>query len=282
MERIKRSWSLVKASLEVLKLDKELLIFPLISSIVMIFVTLTFLIPTLVSNVLDSILNTGMPIFGYIVLFLFYLVQYTVVFYNSTALVGAAMIRLQGGDPTVKDGYKVAASRFMPILGWSLLSATVGLILNMLSNNSKQQGRGIGGIISSLLGAGWNVLTFLVVPILAVEGLGPIKAVQRSWDLLKRSWGEQISGTISIGLVFGLIGFLGAVLLLGVGVGLSILIESFIPGIIFGIIMVLYIMVISLLSSTLSGIFSAAVYAYAADGQVGLFDEELIRGAILP
>lgn len=282
MERIKRSWALVKASLEVLKLDKELLIFPLISSIVMIFVTLTFLIPTLVGNVLDSILNTGMPIFGYLVLFLFYLVQYTVVFYNSTALVGAAMIRLRGGDPTVKDGYKVANSRFMPILGWSLLSATVGLILNMLSNNSKKQGRGIGGIISSVLGAAWNVLTFLVVPILAVEGLGPIKAVQRSWDLLKRSWGEQISGTISIGLVFGLIGFLGAVLLLVVGVGLSILIESFIPGIIFGIIMVLYIMVISLLSSTLSGIFSAAVYAYAADGQVGLFDEELIRGAILP
>jgi hypothetical protein len=282
MERIKRSWALVKASLEVLKLDKELLIFPLISSIVMIFVTLTFLIPTLVGNVLDSILNTGMPIFGYLVLFLFYLVQYTVVFYNSTALVGAAMIRLRGGDPTVKDGYKVAASRFMPILGWSLLSATVGLILNMLSNNSKKQGRGIGGIISAVLGAAWNVLTFLVVPILAVEGLGPIKAVQRSWDLLKRSWGEQISGTISIGLVFGLIGFLGAVLLLVVGVGLSILIESFIPGIIFGIIMVLYIMVISLLSSTLSGIFSAAVYAYAADGQVGLFDEDLIRGAILP
>ena len=282
MERIKRSWSLVKASLEVLKLDKELLIFPLISSIVMIFVTLTFLIPTLLGNVLDSILNTGMPIFGYIVLFLFYLVQYTVVFYNNTALVGAAMIRLQGGDPTVKDGYKIAASRFMPILGWSLLSATVGLLLNMLSNNSNKRGRGLGGIVSSVLGAAWNVLTFLVVPILAVEGLGPIKAVQRSWDLLKRSWGEQISGTISIGLVFGLIGFLGAVLLLGVGVGLSILIESFIPGIIFGIIMVLYIMVISLLSSTLSGIFSAAVYAYASDGQVGLFDEELIRGAILP
>jgi hypothetical protein len=282
MERIKRSWTLVKASIDVLKLDKELLIFPLISSIVMIFVTLTFLIPTLVGNVLDGILNTGMPVFGYIVLFLFYLVQYTVVYYNSTALVGAALIRLRGGDPTVKDGYKIAASRFMPILGWSLLSATVGLILNMLSNHSKNKGRGAGGIISSLLGAAWNVITFLVVPILAVEGLGPIKAVQRSWELLKRSWGEQISGTLSIGLVFGLIGVLGGLLLAGIGIGLSILIESFIPGILFAILLVLFIMVISLLSSTLSGIFSAAVYAYAVDGQVGLFDESLIRGAINP
>ncbi|MFU8827750.1 MAG: DUF6159 family protein, partial [Brevefilum sp.] len=210
------------------------------------------------------------------------LVQYTVVYFNSTALVGAAMIRLRGGDPTVKDGYKVARSRIMAILGWSLLSATVGLILNILSNSSKKKGRGIGGIISSIFGAAWNVVTFLVVPILAVEGLGPIKAVQRSWDLLKRSWGEQISGTISIGLVFGLIGVLGGLLLAGLGIGLSIWLESFIPGILFAVLLFLFIMAVSLLSSTLSGIFSAAVYAYAVDGQVGLFDESLIRGAINP
>jgi hypothetical protein len=216
------------------------------------------------------------------VLFLFYLVQYTVVYYNNTALVGAALIRLRGGDPTIKDGYKIAGSRFMPILGWALLSATVGLILNMVSNNSKKQGKGIGSLIASLLGAAWNVITFLVVPVVAVEGLGPIKAVQRSWDLLKRSWGEQISGTLSIGLIFGLIGVLGGLLLVGAGIGLSILIESFIPAILFGALLVLFIMALSLLSSTLSGIFSAAVYAYAADGQVGLFKESLIREAINP
>ena len=282
MERIKRSWTLLKASLEVLKLDKHLLIFPIISSVVMIFVTLTFLIPTLVGNFLDIIFDTGMPIFGYVVLFVFYLVQYTVVYYNSTALVGATMIRLRGGNPTVKAGYKVARERFMPILGWALLSATVGLILNILSNNSKKQGRGIGSIIASLLGAAWNVITFLVVPVVAVEGLGPIQAVKRSWELLKRSWGEQISGILSIGLVFTLIGILGGILLIGLGVGLSLLVESFIPGILFGILLVLFIMIISLLNTTLSGIFSAAVYVYAADGQVGLFEESMIRGAINP
>ena len=282
MERIKRSWALAKASLEVLKHDKELIIFPLISGIVMFFITLTFLIPTLVGNILDNIFDTGMPIFGYVILFLFYLVQYTVVYFNSTALVGAAIIRLRGGDPTVKDGYQIAFSRLTQILGWALVSATVGLLLNMLSNNSKKKGGGIGSIIASLLGAAWNVLTFLVVPVLAVEGLGPIKAVQRSWNLLKRSWGEQIAGVLSIGMVFGIIGILGGLLLVGAGVGLSILIESFVPGILFGILLILFIMALSLLSSTLSGIFSAAVYAYAVDGQVGIIDESLIRGAINP
>ncbi len=280
MERIKRSWDLVKASWEVLKQDKELVLFPIISAVIMFFVTLTFLIPTLLGNILDSIFVNGMPIFGYIILFLFYLVQYTVVYFNSTALVGAAMIRLRGGDPKVKDGLSIAWSHILPILGWALVSATVGLILNALSNNSKKRGRGGKSLIASLLGAAWNVLTFLVVPVLAVEGLGPIEAIKRSWELLKRSWGEQISGKLSIGLIFGLIGVGGGLLLAGAGIGLSILLESIIPVIIFGIVLFLFIVILSLLNSTLSSIFSAAVYAYAAEGQTGMFDENLIQESI--
>ena len=279
MERIKRSWELVKASFEVLKQDRELILFPIVSGVIMFFVTLTFLIPTLVGNFFDNLFVNGIPIFGYIVLFLFYLVQYIVVYYNSTALVGAAMIRLRGGDPTVKDGYRIAWSQILPIIGWALLSATVGLILNMLSSNSKNKGRG-KSLIASLIGAAWNVLTFLVVPVLAVEGLGPIQAVKRSWELLKGTWGEQISGKLSIGLVFGLIGFGGGAVLVGLAVGLSILLESFIPAIIFGILLFLFITALSLLNSTLSSIFSAAVYEYAVEGKSGFFDAKLIEESI--
>jgi len=281
MERIKRSWQLAKASLEVLKKDKELLLFPLVSAVIMVFVTLTFILPTIFSNLFDQILNTSIPFLGYVVLFLFYLVQYTVVYFNNTALVGAAMIRLRGGDPKVRDGFKVATSRFVPILGWALTSATVGLLLNMLSSNSGEKGGRAKSFISSLLGAAWNVVTFLVVPVVAIEGLGPFKAIERSFNLLKKSWGEQIAGTFSIGLVFGLIGVAGGLLLAGLAVGLSFALDSFIPGIVFGILLVIFILALSLLSSTLNGIFTAAVYAYAAEGQVGLIDEGLIQGAII-
>ena len=281
MNRIKRSWALAKASLEVLKKDKELMIFPIISGIAMMVVTAAFAIPTLVGNVIDGLFDTGIPFLGYVVLFLFYLVQYTVVYFFSTALVGAAMIRLRGGDPTVKDGFRIAFSRIGPVLGWSLLSATVGLVLNMVSGKGDKKGSGVRTLVGSLLGAAWNVVTFLVVPVLAIEGLGPIKALKRSWELLKKSWGEQIAGTLSIGAVFGLIGVLGGLLLVGLAVGLSIVLESFIPAIIFGALLIVFIMVISLISNSLNGIFTAAVYAYAADGQVGLFDENLVRDAVI-
>lgn len=281
MERIKRSWQLAKASMEVLKKDKELLLFPIVSAIIMIFVSLTFIIPTIFSNIFDQVLNTSIPFLGYVVLFLFYLVQYTVVYFNNTALVGAAMIRFRGGDPKVKDGFKVATSRFVPILGWALTSTTVGLILNMMSRSSGEKGGRTKSFIGSLLGAAWNVVTFLVVPVVAIEGLGPFKAIERSFNLLKKSWGEQIAGTFSIGLVFGLIGVAGGLLLAGLGVGLSFVLESFIPGVVFGVLLIIFILTLSLLSSTLNGIFTAAVYAYAAEGQVGLIDEGLIQGAVI-
>lgn len=281
MDRIKRSWALAKASLEVLKKDKELVIFPIISGIAMLFITAGFAIPTLAGNFIDGMFNTGIPILGYVVLFAFYLVQYMVVYFFNTALVGAAMIRLRGGDPTVKDGFRIAFSRIGPIAGWALLSATVGLVLNIVSGKGDKKGSGIRTLISSFLGAAWNIVTFLVVPVLAIEGLGPVKALKRSWELLKKSWGEQIAGTLSIGAVFGLIGLLGGLLLVGLAVGISILLESFIPAIIFGFLLIVFIMVISLISSSLNGIFTAAVYTYAVDGQVGFFKEDLVRNAVM-
>ncbi len=280
MERIKRSWQLAKASLEVLKKDKELVIFPILSFIGVVIVTLSFAIPTFLSRIMDTFAQTGIPFFAYLVLFLFYLVQYTVVFFCNTALVGAAMIRLRGGDPTVKDGFRIAFSRIGPILGWSAVSATVGILLNMLSNNRNQKGHGISNLVKNLLGAAWNIVTFLVVPVLAVEGLGPFKAIERSWNLLKKSWGEQIAGTLTIGAVFALIGFLGSLVLIGAGVGLTLWLESAIPAIVCGILFFIFIVVLSLISSTLSGIFTAAVYGYAADGQSGLIDESLIRSSV--
>ena len=280
MERIKRSWVLAKASLEVLRKDKELMIFPILSSIALLMVTATFLFPMLVGSLLDNVFESGVSFFGYIVLFLFYIVQYTVMHFFNTALVGAALIRLRGGDPTVKDGLKVAWQRIRQIVSWAVISATVGMILRMISDSSKRKGKGISQIISSILGAAWGVITFLVVPILAAEGLGPIEALKRSWELLKRSWGEQIAGTFSIGTVFGLIGFIISLILIGAGVGLSLWLESWVPGVLFGVVFIFMIVFLSLLNSTLTGIFTAAVYVYAAEGHVGLFDEEIIRGAI--
>jgi hypothetical protein len=151
-------------------------------------------------------------VLGVVVAFLFYLAQYFVIFIANTALVGVAMNRLQGGTATVGDGFRIAAQRVGPIFGYALIAATVGMILRAIAS----RGGAVGQITASLFGLAWNLATYLVVPILVVENVGPIEAIQRSVSLLKRTWGEQIVGNLGIGAVFGLLTL--AVCVLGVPV----------------------------------------------------------------
>ena len=102
--RFSRSWSLIRASGSVLRQDKELMIFPLCSAIAALLIAASFIVPLLATGALERI-DDGRPPAGLLVLgFLFYLSQYFVVFFFNAALVGAAMIRLDGGNPTVADG----------------------------------------------------------------------------------------------------------------------------------------------------------------------------------
>lgn len=274
-DKIKNSWNLMKASAAVLQADKELLIFPILSSIGVLILTAIFVFPMIAVGFFEDMLAENSQYVTYIVLFLFYVVQYTVIIFANSALVGAAMIRLKGGDPTVGDGFRIAFQHIGNILGYALLSATVGLILRMISERSGNLGR----IASSLVGLAWNLATYLVVPVLVIEGVGPVEAIKRSAGLLKKTWGEQIVGNFSIGLIFVLVTVL--VILLGIPFFiLAISLESLALIIAFGVIFVLVLVFLGLINSTLTGIYVAAVYRYAAEGEAsGFFDEEMIQGA---
>ena len=139
-------------------------------------------------------------------LFLFYLVQYFIIFFFNSALVGAAMIRLDGGDPTVRDGLRIASSKIVPIIGYAAIAATVGLILRIIEERAGFIGRWIAG----LFGLAFTVATFLTVPILVTRDVGPVEAVKESAVLLKKTWGENIIGNAGMGLVFFLF-YLGAI-----------------------------------------------------------------------
>ncbi len=277
-EKISKSWNLVKASAKVLSQDKELVIFPIISSIAVVLVSIGFFVPTIFASMADGALGDTQIIY-FLALFLFYVVQYFVIFFFNTALVGAAMIRLRGGDPTVGDGFRIAFSRFMPLLGYSLIAATVGTIMRIASNKSK----GSGLAIISLIAFAWNVATFLVVPILAVENVGPIEAIKRSVALLKKTWGEQIVGNFGLGAFFGLIIF--GIMLLGFGgsVALFLMLDSYIPGLVLIALTIMVLVLVGLAQSTLNGIYTAALYQYATEGQTTAgFEPEVVHDAFLP
>lgn len=276
--RLENSWELVKASFAVLRADKELILFPLVSTLATVLVMIVFAIPMLLANVFDNVANNGDPgPVGYVVAFLFYLTMYFVVIFANTALVGAALIRLDGGDPTFSDGLRIAMERVDKILGYAIIAATVGMILRYI----REKGGIVGQIFAFLGDIAWSLATYLVVPVLVAENIGPVDAVKRSGSLLKKTWGEQIVGNFSIGLVFGLIG-LAVAIVIGVPVIALAVASGSVVAVVLGIaLVVLLIAAISLVGSTLNGIYTAALYRYAVSGETDtrFFRPGLIEGA---
>lgn len=278
-ERFTRSWSLVKASADVLRQDKELLVFPLISTIASLVVVASFVLPAIGSGAFAQLERGGEPpvwLYGW--MFAFYLVQYFVIFFFNAALVGAALIRLRGGDPTVADGFRIAASRIDKILGYAVIAATVGMILRLIEERVGT----VGKWIVAAIGAAWTVATFLAVPVLVSQNVGPIDAVKRSVGLLKMSWGENVIGNAGVGLVFFL--FYVAVVAVGIGlVGVAANAKSGALAVVAMVGTVVAILVLALVQAALQGVYAAALYRYAEEGEAGgAFDGATLQGAFRP
>jgi hypothetical protein len=278
LTRLSRSWELIKASGAVLRQDKELLLFPLFSSIATLVVAATFIVPLILTGTFERSIEPGDQTTYMVFLFLFYLVQCSIIFFFNCALVGAAMIRLDGGDPTVRDGLRIASSRIVQIIGYAAIAATVGLILRLIEERAGFIGRWIAGLV----GLAFTVATFLTVPILVSRDVGPVEAVKESAALLKKTWGENIIGNGGMGLLF----FLFYLVACGIGmVFIFVAAQTGSPVLIVPVIalVVLAFIGLALVQAALQGVYSAALYRYATEGNAGeSFSTALLGEAFRP
>jgi len=210
----------------------------------------------------------------YVLLSLFYFCNYFVMMYFNAALVACALIRLGGKDPTIGEGLRVAAARVPQLLGWSLIAATVGMLLRLFEERSQLLAR----IVVGLIGIAFSLASSMVVPILVVEKKDALTALRESTALLKQTWGEQLVSRVSFGLVFGLLSLAAIPLALG-GLASGNMVTLFL---LTGLALV-YLIFLALVQCTLQGIFQAALYAYARHRMVPAgYDATLLQKAIAP
>ncbi|MDH3517431.1 MAG: DUF6159 family protein [Acidimicrobiia bacterium] len=272
MGRIRNSLELAKASWAVLKADKELVVLPILSGIASILVAATFIVPLVLTG-RGSVGEDGGPVFYIVMFFMYVTLAYVTIFFNA-ALVSAAHERLQGGDPTLGSAIAGARSRAGKILPWAIVSATVSIILKAIEERAGALGR----IITGFAGMAWAVVTFLVLPIIVIEGVGVGDAVRKSGSLFKQTWGENLAAQVG----FGLLGFVAmlpgiAVIVGGALVGSSALIVGIVLG-------VLWIIAVAVVLSAMSLIFQTALYHFAVDGGVpsGYFSDATLSAAFAP
>jgi hypothetical protein len=262
-ERISNSFALARSSWGVLRENKRLVVFPIISGIACLLVMISFLAPFLLRPQMFDDLQQNAPWALFLIGFAFYFCSYFVMIFFNAALVSCALIRFNGGEPTLSDGLKAASVRLPQILMWALVSATVGMLLKAIENVHEKAGQ----IVSAILGTVWTVVTYFVVPVLVVEKVGPFAAIGRSTAILKKTWGEALVGKLGLGLFIFLLALPGILLLIG-GVALVAGAPNMLAlGVLLMILGVVWLLIISAIGAALQGIFVSALYQYASHGE---------------
>lgn len=263
--RLSRGWKLAKMSLGVIKKDKEILIFPFLSLICLGIIAASFFGGIFLMGGFDAFYSP--PAIAALVVM--YLLLYFFMIYFNVAVIGCAMIRFEGGDPTVRDGFRTSNGNLWVILKWAIISATVGMILGVIQSRLKLAGR----VIAAIGGLAWGIATYFAVPVLIYEKTSVFGAVKRSAHLLRSTWGEMIIGGLGLGLILALLFLLG---LIPIFTGLMI---GGLSGLIVGLIIATpYWLIIVCIGSAADSIFHTALYRYATTGKVAPgFSEEVLR-----
>ena len=267
MGRIAAGWHLAKLSLRVVRSDGALTALVILGGIASGAVALGFLVPAAVAYGIEEKWLAG--VIAVIGVYLATLVAT----YFAVALAAAAAAVLDGRDATIRDGTAVASQNLGAIAGWALVLTTVNLVIQAL----RERAGILGNLLLGAATVAWGLATFLVVPILALEGLGPLAALDRSASLFRQKWGEQLVGTASIGVLFALLGTVPALVLgfLGLASG------STAVAIVLIVLAVLIAVAAGVLGSAARAVFAVALYRYAVGvGATGPFSDEDLESAV--
>ena len=256
-ERLSIGWQLTKMSLGVLRKEKGLILLPFLSLLTTGAAWILFFLSLFIFTTPSDPFGAW---FFYAGLALVYFVTFFVSIYFNAAVMGAAMIRLNGGDPTTSDGLRVARENIGRIAGWALVTATVGLILRAISERFGFVGR----IVAGIAGAAWGIVTYLVVPVLIFEKIGPWAAVKRSGSLLRQTWGEAAGGYFTLGGIFLLLALPGLLLIIA-----GVVFGGLLGLVVAGAVAVVYWLILGLIGSAAQSILVTALYRYATTGELG-------------
>ncbi|MHC4419423.1 MAG: DUF6159 family protein [Planctomycetota bacterium] len=271
---IGRSWQFAKISYGIVWDFKKLIVFPLLSTLAATLVIASFVAPLWATGTLQGWMETADPDAGatvsaadqvamYGTLFLFYFCNYFVIVFFNSALTACALKVVNGEAPTIGEGLSTAGKRLPQILGWAFVSAVIGVLLRIVENAHEKA----GAIVAAILGTVWTALTYFVVPVLVIEGAGPITAIKRSLSTLKSTWGEALVGNFSMGFLAFLV-MLPVILVLGVLVAGAVASGNTSAIVLVGAVGALVIVIAAAATSTADVVFKALLYNHATGRSV--------------
>lgn len=283
MNAFTRSWKITQLTFRVINQDRELIWFALLAFIFSTLFTVAMVVPSVLPTLMEEgISQDSLQIFQYIIIFLTYFGLAFIATFFNVCVVYTTKVRFEGGNATFGQSMSFAFTKLGLIFKWSLLSATVGLVLKVLDNLASRLGKGgqiVASILIGLVGMAWSIVSIFVVPVLVYEGLGPIDAVKKSTQVIRKTWGESLIRHFGLGLIQ----FFVFVLIIVLSFGLTyVLANAFeVIGLLIGIgVGALLMLLAGLIFSVANTIFNTALYVYANKSLVPTgFDEETVKDA---
>ena len=276
MGRIGRGWQLAKQSWAVVKTDRSLVVFPIVSAIAGIVTAAIFF-----GAGVGLIAGTKTDWLGIVIAVIGVYLIIVIGIFCGVALSACAARALEGHDTTVSEGIAAARQHQSHIFAWAGVSLVVGGLIMFLEALLREVG---GGILASIVGGlanfAWSVATFFVIPVIAFEDLGPRDAIKRSAHIVSERWGEGVSGSFAIGGIAFLIGILPAGILIAIGIAVAK--SSVAVGVVLIVLGAMVLVVAVLLQVTISSVFKVALFRYATEGKVlGGFQEQELEAAFV-
>ncbi len=267
--RIKQGWQLTKKAWSVVRSQPQLAKLPLTGGILALVAAIVLAVPGILLIGSDADATRAV---GYVLIALgAYASSFLIIYYN-VILAAAANDALEGREPDLVAARTVARNRVPTIAGWALVSALISLVLAVLRDRG-----GLPGRIAASLGAAlWGLVTFLVIPVLALEGIGPVEAIKRSSTLVRQRWGQQVTGNFVIGGISGIATLIGVVM---AGVGVALVAAGSTAGVAGGALLVIVGVVVAIGAAVFGGatrgVFGVALYHFCADDRaVGPFSTQ--------
>lgn len=253
--RIKRGYVLIRQSVTVLRKHPRLGLFPLVSgaaSVAFLALLLTPMFGVLAVDTSDTITLAvvGGTLFG------IYLGLSFISAFFTAGLVHQTRAVLAGEEPSLRAGVRGAWAVKGPLFLWSVISATVGVILDAISSSDSI----VSQVLAAIFGVAWTLMTFFVVPVIVFEKPSIRRMFTRSAKTFKETFGETPIGLIGVTIV----AVVAALPLLAPGAYLLFVAEMPIAGV---PLFVGGLLVSQLLSYTLQGIVKTSLYYYAEEGE---------------
>lgn len=278
--KFKASWMIIQQSWAILREDKEILWFPVLSGITSIIVFVILGVVLFFSSFsggismdTDSLGHAGASSISYVILFVYYLTMYLIANFFTAGIYTIVHGRFNGQNLTFKDGMAGAMENIGKIFWWSAILATVGIILRMIENRSQF----IGKIVATLLGAAWGILTYFSLPSLIIGKMSVKDSFKQSASIIRKVWGETIIINLGVGTMVTTLVFLAAV----TTVGTIALVPTIAVIIGMTALFFIFMIMLTIMSTAFNAIFKLAIYEYATTGRVPEgFSPELIQNAV--